>query len=336
MEETLARVGRFLRGGDGVWLAPGEGTAPEGCAVVATSGSTGTAKLVVLRREALLAAARAARERLGFDATWHLTLGPQYVAGLMVLVRGHLGDGVVEADPTLASLAPVPGRNAVSIVATQLYRALDDAVLTESLARFDAVLVGGAALAPDLRARAEAAGIPVIETYGMSETCGGVVWDGVPLPGVDVRLGEHGRVAIAGPMVFDGYLGNPEATAQTLVAGAVLTNDRGRWEGDRLVIAGRVDDVVISGGVNVDLAEVRRAVASLDPETDVIAVPDPEWGQRIVLFATSGSLDRWRDSLRGRFGAAGLPRQVVHLPAIPRTSGGKPDRQALLALLPSA
>ncbi|MDO5676061.1 MAG: AMP-binding protein [Propionibacteriaceae bacterium] len=350
-EESLA-VAEFLDGGPGLWLAPGSGVPPADCAVVATSGSTGDAKLVVLHREALVAAARAAEERLGFAATWHLTLAPQYVAGLMVLVRGLLGDGVRAASSDLADLELVPGRNCLSVVGTQLYRALESQELAETLARFDAVLVGGAALRPELRARAEHAGIRVIETYGMSETCGGVVWDGVPLPGVEITLGDRGRVEIAGPMVFEGYLGEAGlegraalrrrwlASSQATLRDQqdtqrVLTNDRGRWEGDRLIIEGRVDDVIISGGVNVDLAAVRRAVLAVDPEAEVLAVDDAEWGARVVLFAPSGTLDGWRETLRSALPPAALPRQLVIVKQLPRTGGGKPDRKSLLELVQS-
>lgn len=334
MNDLVARVELFLSGGPGLWLADGGGTAPEGCVVVATSGSSGDAKLVVLSREALAAGARAAEERLGFVGTWHLCLPPNHVAGLMVLVRGLLGRGVRLADPALATLqADGPGA-CVSIVATQLYRALSDAGLTARLADFDAVLVGGAALAPELRQRAEAVGIRVIETYGMSETCGGVVWDGVPLPGVELRIGgADGRISIAGPSVFNGYLGRPDLTAETLVDGAVRTFDRGRLEGDRLVIEGRLDDVVISGGVNVDLALVRAAAQAVDPETAVLAVDDAEWGARVVLFARAGTLEDWRDRLRGALPAACLPRQLVVVERLPRTGAGKPDRARLLELL---
>ncbi len=334
MHHILDGVRALLGSGEGLWLADGEGAAPAGTAVVGTSGSTGEPKRVVLRRDTLVAAARAAEERLGFAATWHLALDPRYVAGLMVLVRGLLGDGVAEAGPDLATLRPREGRNAVSLVATQLYRALTSPGTTRALAAFDAVLVGGAALGAGLRARAEAEGVRVIETYGMSETCGGVVWDGVPLPGVDVRLGERGRVELAGPTVFSGYLGRPDLTAEVLSDGAVRTGDRGHLAPDgRLVVDGRLDDVVQSGGVNVDLAAVRAAAAALDPETAVLAVDDEEWGARVVLVATGGTLDDWRDRLRPALPAACLPRQLVVVDAIPRGPGGKPDRAALASSL---
>ncbi len=330
------RVQAFLDGGPGLWLADGDGVAPDGCAVVATSGSTGSAKLVILSRSALVAAAEAAAHRLGYSATWHLALSPRYVAGLMVLVRGLLGAGVREASTSLGDLDPAPGRNCLSIVSTQLYRALENPETASRLAAFDAVLVGGAALGAELRARAEAAGVPVIETYGMSETCGGVVWDGVPLPGVDIQLGEHGRVAIAGPTVFAGYLGRPELTAATLVDGAVLTADRAHVADGRIAIDGRFDDVVISGGVNVDLAVVRAAVAALDPETAVLSEPDAEWGVSVVLVATGGTLAGWRDRLRGSLPSPFLPRRLVLVDRLPRTQGGKPDRAKLRHLLDSS
>ena len=331
--DPVAALARLLHDGTGLWLAPGDGVAPAGCAVVATSGSTGDGKLVVVGRDALTAAAAMAHERLGFEATWHLTLAPHYVAGLMVLVRGALGAGVAYASSDLHDLAAGPGRNAVSIVATQLHRALADAAVTARLAEFDAVLVGGAALRADLRERAEAAGIRVIETYGMSETCGGVVWDGVPLPGVDARIGDDGRILLGGSTVFEGYLGRADLTAAVLVDGMLRTSDRGRLEAGRLVVEGRLDDVVISGGVNVDLAVVRSAAAALHPDTTVLAVEDAEWGARVVLFAPAGTLEQWRDDLRPALPAAWLPRQLVLADPLPRTAGGKPDRVTLEGLV---
>lgn len=334
-------VAEMLRGGDGVWLAdgtPDPGAAGYG-AVVQTSGSVGASKLVVLSRQAMIAAADATTAWLGGPATWHLALPPRYVAGLMVLVRGHLGRGVRFAASDLGDLEPAPGRNAISVVPTQLYRALWEPGRAVALARFDAVLVGGAALAPELRADAEAAGVRVVETYGMSETCGGVVYDRVPLPGIDLGLVPDerapegaGRIALSGPTLFDGYLGREDLTAEVLVDGALRTGDWGRVVDGRLEIGGRLDDVVITGGTNVDLAAVRAAVQRIDVDTDVIAVPDDEWGVRIVLAATSGDLGWWRARLDAALPRSALPRQLLRLPELPRTAGGKPDRAALREL----
>ena len=329
-----AEVSRMLDGGPALWLADGpRPRLPRDVgAVVQTSSTTGTARRVVLSREALRAAARAARERVGGDLTWHLALPGRYVAGLMVQVRSAVAGRRAPVVPTdLEGLAPTGDGDAISLVPTQLHRALGDAAVTQRLRAFDLILLGGAPLGAGLRERAGDAGLAVVESYGMSETSGGVVWDGKPLPGVWIGLCD-GRVSIGGPTLFDGYLDDPAATAEAMEEGTLLTHDRGRWEGGRLVITGRVDDVVISGGVNVDLAEVRAAAARIDPETAVLAVPDAEWGTRVVLFAPGGDLAGWREALAGALPRTWLPRQLVGTP-IPRTPGGKPDREALSGLI---
>lgn len=315
---TAGRVAEMLDGGPALVLT--EAPVPEGREDVGvwleTSGSTGRPKPIGLSREALRAAAAATTAHFGWAATWHLALPAHYVAGLMVLVRGVLGDGVRTCATDLTDLAPAPGRNVLSVVPTQLLRALDAGL---DLTGMDAVLVGGARLAPDLRARAEAAGVAVVETYGMSETCGGVVYDGVPLPGVEVDLHDE-RIRIVGPQVVDG---------------AILTNDRGRWVDGRLEVLGRIDDVVTTGGLKADLAIVRDVVTAHDADAWVLAVDDPEWGSRLVLFARSGTLEGWREVLIRDLPVHALPRQLVVVDALPRTAGGKPDRENLLALLRS-
>ena len=210
----------------------------------------------------------------------------------------------------------------------------------ERLARYDLVLVGGAALPADVAARSSDVGINVFQSYGMSETCGGCVIDGLALPGVQVAIGQAGRVSIGGPVVFSGYRGDPQETAAALVEGRLLTNDRGEWlaapDGEpRLRILGRMDDVVISGGVNVDLAGVQRAVDGLGRgETAVIGVPDDEWGARVTLVVTGSAPDLawWQDALRPVLGAPALPRRLLRLASLPRTRSGKVDRQRLREL----
>lgn len=310
-------------------------------AIVQTSGSTGVGKRVVLSRSALLAAAAGSHAAVGMDLTWHLVLPPQYVAGLMVLVRSlAAGREPILASNDLSDLCVRGDGDAVSIVGTQLYRALGDTGTTRALARFDLVLVGGAALPQELRERASDAGIPLKESYGMTETCGGIVWDGVALPEssvqilADARAPQGGRIALGGPTLCDGYLGEDDTIQSATTDGLLVTADWGHMEGGCLVVGGRLDDVVISGGVNVDLGAVRRAVESHDPDAAVLAVEDPEWGMRIVVFATSGSLLQWRDRLAPDLPRTALPRQVVRVSGLPRTAGGKPDRRALLALVP--
>ncbi|MCC2592124.1 AMP-binding protein [Tessaracoccus sp. OS52] len=336
-------VAKMLDGGQPVWLAPGAAPElPDGVgAVVATSGSTGAPRLVVLSRSALTAAAEASQARLGVPLTWHLTLAPHYVAGLMVLVRSLVAGRPPRFGTTdLSDVVATGEGDALSIVPTQLHRALGSPELTARLAGFDAILVGGAALSSGLRERALGAGLRIIETYGMSETCGGCVWDGEPLPGVEVRIlpddrapAGTGRIALGGPTLFDGYLESPSSPPRRPAGDLLLTGDFGTFVGDRLAVGGRLDDVVITGGVNVDLAEVRRAVEARDAEAAVLAVPDEEWGVRIVIFARDGDLHSWREALGETLQRAALPRQFVHVDRLPRTAGGKPDRSALLLLV---
>lgn len=317
---------------------------PDVAVIVSTSGSSGSPKGVMLSAQAIRSAAGAFRQRYG-AFTWTCALPTHYVAGLMVLARGLLdrqqgGQGVLFAGSRLADLSLGRGANAISMVPTQLVRALRSARTTQQLARFDLVLVGGAALSAETFDRAAQAGVRVFCSYGMSETCGGCVVDGVPLPGVDLDLEASGRISIGGPVLFSGYRNDPQATAEALVDGRLVTNDRGEWvrsaRGEpRLRVLGRFDDVVISGGVNVDLTQVQRAVDALrSADAAVVGVPDQEWGARVVLVVVGDGPDLawWQDQLRPVLAAAALPRQLLRLAALPRTSTGKLDRRRLVQL----
>jgi o-succinylbenzoate---CoA ligase len=295
--------------------------------VIETSGSTGTPKRVMLSRDAMRFSAEATHERLGGPGQWELNLPPTYVAGVQVLYRTiRAGDA---------------SRRYLSVVPTQLVRILRDRNDTEELAwlaGFDAVLVGGGPLDPRLRAEAEEAGVPVVQTYGMSETCGGCVYDGVPLDGVEVRIDE-GQVLLRGPMLFDGYQGEPERTAAAFRDGWLVTNDLGHWAGDgRLRIDSRLDDAIISGGVKVPAAAVASMVARDDAvrAVEVVGVPDPEWGERVVAIIAPRdpvSLAAVRDLVEPRSWA---PRQLVVVEEIPLLPNGKPDRVALQRLAADA
>lgn len=308
--------------------------------IVRTSGSTGEPKDVVLSHRALLASARSSLARLGGPGAWVLSLPVSGVAGLQVLIRSILSGTTplmamdFQALPAAleASRAAVPesGRRYTSLVPTQLHRLASDGRL-DLLTHFDAVLVGGAPMPVQLRAQAEAAGINVVRTYGMTETCGGCVYDGVPLDGVGVRVDEHGQVWISGETLFDGYVGEPRTDDW------FATADFGELVDGRLSIGGRLDEVAISGGVNVSMPAVERALRAADTVADVsvIGVDDPEWGTRVVAVVVpvdGASIDH--ADLRDQVVAAGLPRtwapretvQVENLPLLP---GGKVDRQRL-------
>jgi O-succinylbenzoic acid--CoA ligase len=247
---------------------------------------------------------------------------------------------VVLGDRTPAQ-APLPG-GFVSVVPAPLHRWLGSPADAEALAAYDTVLVGGGPVDPALRARAVEAGVRLVATYGMAETCGGCVYDGLPLDGVGVALGTDGRVRLTGPMLFDGYLDDPVATAEALVDGWFLTSDAGRLDEDgRLQVLGRLDDMVVSGGVNVPAAAVAARLREHPGVVgaEVVGLPDDEWGNRVVaVVSVTGSLtlDEARDWVGERHPRAWAPRDLVVVPALPMLPNGKVDRLAVRSLAEAA
>ena len=304
--------------------------------VVETSGSSGEPKRVLLSRRALRASAAATSSRLGGGGQWLLNLPPTYVAGLQVLFRSLVAgtDPVVQGDDFVAAAESMTGpRRYVSLVPTQLHRMLGDPAALAALRSFDTVLVGGAAVPADLRVRAADAGVHVVATYGMSETCGGCVHDGVPLDGVAVAIGADGRVRLGGPVLFDGYDGRPDLTASALRDGWFLTQDLGRLDEDgRLEVLGRVDDVVVTGGVKVPGPAVAARLREHPDVTaaEVVGVADPEWGQRVVAFVVGDlPLDAARDWVSDVHPRTWAPRDVRTVAALPLLPNGKVDRVRL-------
>ena len=300
--------------------------------VVTTSGSTGQPKAVMLPRAAMIASARATESVLGGPGTWHLALPVHYVAGAMVIVRSIVaGTALRDTGSDLALLRPAAGRNYISLVPTQLIRAVDDPLLATSLAAFDAILIGGARLDEPLAARAVEAGLHIVTTYGMSETCGGCVYDGRPLPGVSAHLGEAGRITLTGPTAFAGYRGLPDLTREVLSGNSVRTQDRGILDAEgRLRVLGRLDDVVISGGVNVDVADVERQLTAGSGITEltVVAVDDEKWGASLVVLTSEPiTLEQLLDAAGAALEPAARPRRLVRVEALPRLGAGKMDRQ---------
>ena len=317
------------------WLAADE---PDPL-LISTSGSTGEPKGVVLSRDAVLASVAASARRLGEVGQWVLTLPPSYVAGVQVIVRslvaGHLP--VVADAPDLGrALVASAGDDVprfLSLVPTQLHRLVDDPVQAAALARCHTVLLGGGPIDPGLRSRAEDLGIHVVATYGASETAGGCVYDGLPLDGVGVTIAVDGRVRLAGPTLFSHYDGDPQLTRHTLVDGWFLTSDAGRLDEDgRLQVLGRMDDVVISGGVKIALSAVAARLHEhpLVDQVELIGVPDPEWGQRLVAVVVgTGTEDALRDWVGEVQPRSWAPRQFVWVDALPLLPNGKVDRVAL-------
>jgi o-succinylbenzoate---CoA ligase len=316
--------------------------------VVATSGSSGAPKGVMLTAAALLRSAHATHKRLGGAGQWLLALPVDHIAGVQVLVRSLIArtDPVVmpmtsgfSAAAFVAATARLDAdRRYTSLVPTQLARLLDVAAI-EALRSYDAILLGGAAALPGVVERARASGVNVVVTYGMTETCGGCVYDGVPLDDVTVDIASDGRIVIGGPTIFAGYRGRPDLTAAALLDGRLVTQDMGRFDArGRLEVLGRVDDIVVTGGENVSVLAVEATLSEQSGvvEASVIGVPDNEWGQRIVAFVVAQSVDSGtlREAVRVRLGRAAVPRDVLILDSLPHTGLGKVDRRALLSLIP--
>ncbi len=322
--------------------------------IVPTSGSTGRPKGALLSAAAVRASAEATLERLGGPGRWLLALPATHIAGLMVLARSvvagtepvavDLSDGF---DPELFAAASVQvfaghGRRYTALVPRQLSMLLHaGGAPLSALTGYDAVLAGGAAADGALLDRARKAGVEIVTTFGMTETCGGCVYDGVPLDGVRVDLADDGRIRLAGPMLASGYRLRPDL-APSFAGGRFTTSDLGLLDAEgRLTVLGRADDVVVSGGENVPLTAVDLAVASHPDVAEAlsVAVPDAEWGERVVVAvvpadaARPPSLDSVRAHVRERHPVAYAPKELHVLEALPTLPGGKTDRRALAARL---
>jgi O-succinylbenzoic acid--CoA ligase len=231
------------------------------------------------------------------------------------------------------------GPRLTSLVPTQLQRVLADPAAAAALATFDAVLVGGAATPQSLRDDAQRAGVALVTTYGMSETCGGCVYDGVPLDGVTLSTDGAGRVFITGPVVARGYRqqpGHPSFPRGTGRDRTFRTDDLaviadGRWR-----VVGRIDDVIITGGVKIDPAVVESVLARVSGVAGVIVtgIPDPVWGQSVVAVVAPDTigppgLEALRRAATESLGPAAAPQQVLLVDSIPERGIGKPDRSAV-------
>jgi len=321
-------------------------TEADAATVLATSGSTGIPKGVVLSRAAIRASVQGTQARLGGTGDWALALPPYYVAGLMVLARAHLaGTRVATVRSDLGDLPQVAGKLAtqryISLVPPQLDRALRRSDITEALASFSAVLVGGGPTTDALVRRAAAAGISIVTTYGMSETCGGCVYDGRPLDGVDVEITDNGRVVITSASLFTGYRLRPDLTAEAVRAHRFRTQDRGTWQAGRLVVLGRIDDVVITGGHKVDFGDVEHSVQAWAAQRGghgaVVGVPDSVWTTMIIAVAdVPGTLEDLQAALRESLPAYAVPRELICLDELPWLASGKPDRVTIKSMIMSA
>ncbi len=299
---------------------------PDVAFVVPTSGTTGEPKGVELTHAMVAASAEATSTHLGVDAArhrWLACLPLSHVGGLSVVTRAlHTGAGLEvheRFDAADVDAAAASGCTHVSLVATALRR-IDPS-------RWERIVLGGSAPPADRPAN-------TVATYGLTETGSGVVYDGVPLPGVDLRIGDDGEVLVRGPMVARWYRDGSPVTDRD---GWLATGDLGRLVDDRLEVFGRRDDRIITGGENVhpDPVEARLRAHPAVADAAVVGRPDPEWGEAVVAVievapdAAAPSLDEVRDWVRATLPAFMAPRAVEVVGALPRTALGKVQRGAV-------
>ena len=349
---------RLALGGDGPAVFAGESatelppTVPQRVAlVIESSGSTGRPKRVALGSDALLASAAASDTALGGPGQWLLALPTTYIAGINVLVRSiyagtipvRVAPGHFSAEAFIAAAGEMdhPQRY-TSLVPAQLARLIEADEALAALRRFDRILVGGQATPVALVARAIELGLNVTRTYGSSETGGGCVYDGVPIGATEARIVD-GQIELSGAVLAEGYLGDDERTA------AAFHTDRGqRWyrTGDTgelvdgvLKVTGRLDDVIVSGGLKVSLAALERLLRETDGLSDavVVGVPSAEWGEVPVLVSGSAAardlLARLKPLVVESLGRAAVPAHAVVLQRMPLLASGKPDRLSIRELV---
>lgn len=358
LREALARA---LDGGPALGFGMLDGAperVPEGtAAVIATSGSSGIPKRVVLSGEALRSSAEATASRIG-SGRWLLALPATYVAGLQVLVRSVVAGtepAVLEgrfsaetfAQTTLSMLRTGEERLYTSLVPAQLATLLDAADSTPvraALQAHRAILVGGQALPEPLRDRAGELGARLVRTYGSSETSGGCVYDGEPLDTVAVRSVD-GELHIAGPMLADGYLGDEELTARSFTRDEhgirwYRTGDLGLVEDGIVRVHGRADNVIVSGGINISLDRVERIVRRVPGLSGavVVGVADERWGEASVIVAARGEalrrseseqLAHARDAVAEELGRHARPARLILVDELDVLTSGKPDRESI-------
>jgi o-succinylbenzoate---CoA ligase len=315
--------------------------------VVTTSGTTGTPKGALLTAAALTASASATHKRLGGPGSWLLALPPYHIAGVQVLVRSVLAGTVpVELDVSAGlDTTELPGavtrlgagRRYASLVAAQLAKALTDPAATSALAELDAVLIGGGPAPRPILDAAAAAGIAVVRTYGMSETAGGCVYDGVPLEGVRVRVAADGRIVIGGATLAKGYR-NPVDPNPFAEPGWFYTEDVGAVDDSGvLTILGRADEAISTGGLTV-LPQPVEAALSTHPAVEdcaIFGVADERLGQRVVaaVVVSDGCVAPTLDTLRAHVARTlddtAAPRELHLVDALPRRGIDKVDREAL-------
>lgn len=321
--------------------------------IVCTSGSTGDPKAVEISSTALLVASQLVNSQFTESASWLLAINPAFIGGVMVIARAlaqdqkweyGLDDNGKFSPEIFSGIAQTfiakNGKVRTSLVAAQLSALIANNQI-DLLQKFDAILVGGGQISPDIYESLKKQGVNLIRTYGMTETCGGIVWDGKPLQGVDIRIespanGGAGRISIKSPSNATCYHGNTQGIQNlneiTFNNDWVMTQDIGTLENVTLKVIGRSDDIVISGGVNVSVHAVENVLRDQPGVEDavVFALPDATWGT-VIAAVVVGNANQIQllDAVEKELGSAAKPRVLKFTHELPLLPNGKIDVSSL-------
>ena len=321
-----------------VWFADGATVDERIGVVVATSGTSGVPKLAELSRSAVRASLEISAAALVLEPqhVWVACLTPAHIGGLLVLLRGVDGHQPLEVHPLFDPVRLIAEAPCwASVVPTMVRRLAGEEAGLAGLS----LLVGGGPLDPALRAEAERRGAVIVETYGLTEACGGIAYDGRLLAGTRARVDAEGAIELRGPTVMEGYRHDPQSTADAFTLdGWLRTGDLGGVADDgSLVVEGRADDAIRSGGERIWPDEV-EAVLRDHPKVADAAVagrPNAEWGEHVVAWVVPRrideppSLDELRGFAKERLASFKVPRELFLVPDVPRTSSGKIRRRDL-------
>ncbi|MFZ9702366.1 MAG: AMP-binding protein [Candidatus Nanopelagicales bacterium] len=321
--------------------------------IVCTSGTTGNPKAVEISSKALVNAANKTNQMFNDSADWILAINPAFIGGLMVLARAIISNqnwiyGLDESDkfnPDLfiAKAMEVLSKNKkvrTSLVNAQLSTLVSQGH-TETLKKFDALLIGGGQISNSLYEQLKNDGVNLIRTYGMTETCGGVVWDGFALNNVLIRI-DHpasdgvGQIAIKSDSNATCYHGKSneinKLNQSTFSNDWVLTKDLGSLKNGELKVIGRNDDIVISGGNNVSLHAIENVIKDqLGIEDAVVfSIPDEKWGAIVAAVIVGNcEISVIQKSIEIELGKAAVPRIIKNVLEIPLLPNGKVDIDSL-------
>ena len=331
----------FVRDAGGeTLLADAAPVAPGVAIVMPTSGTAGDPKLVELHRVAVVVAVSRSAKRLGAspEAPWVCPLTPAHIGGLLVLLRAAILGAPVTMHGSFDPERLVregEGAAYVSVVPAMVRRLVAADLSLEGLT----LLVGGDAIDADTADAARARGACLVTTYGLTETCGGFTYDGVPLDGMQVRLDVNGAIEVSGSTVMEDYRLDPAATGAAFTTdGWLRTGDLGEIDDEgRVSVHGRADHVIRTGAEKVWPEEVERMLAGHPKVVDIAVAgrPDPEWGSRVIAFVVPAviddppSLEELRAYGTERLARFKLPRELSLVAEIPRTGTGKVRRHAL-------